>query len=230
MKSFSKRYRLAQEKIEAGKSYDLKQAFAMLLSFPSTKFDETVELSLHLAVDPTQGDQMVRGMVQLPHGNGKKMRIIAFTKDAPAALQAGACEAGMADLMEKIKGGWLDFDVAVATVEAMKEVKSLARILGPKGLMPTPKTGTVTDDLVSCIEALKKGRVEFKMDKDANVQLGIGKRSFGLEKLMENVQAALEAIRHARPSVFRGKFVLNGVISSTMSPGVLLDPSIFAKF
>ncbi|MBP5191004.1 MAG: 50S ribosomal protein L1 [Opitutales bacterium] len=226
----SKRYRSAQEKVEAGKSYDLQQAFTTLFSFPAAKFDETAELALHLAVDPMQSDQMVRGIVQLPHGNGKKVRIIAFTKDAPAALQAGACEAGMADLIEKIKGGWLDFDIAVATTEAMKEVKSLARILGPKGLMPNPKAGTVTDDLVPCIEALKKGRVEFKMDKDANVHLGIGKRSFGLEALIENVQAALEAIRHARPSVFRGKLVLNGAISFTMSPSVLLEPSIFAKF
>ena len=230
MKKYGKRYRTALEKAEVGKRYDLKSAFATLFSLPATKFDETVELALHLAVDPKQSDQMVRGRVQLPNGNGKDVRVIAFTKDPQAALKAGACEAGLADLMEKIKGGWLDFDVAVSTTEAMKDVKTLARLLGPKGLMPSPKAGTVTDDLAACITELKKGRVEFKMDKAANVQLGIGKRSFGLEKLLANATAALEAIRQARPSVFRGKFVLNGAISSTMSPGLLLDASVFAKF
>jgi len=185
---------------------------------------------LHLAVDPRQSDQMVRGIVQLPHGNGKEVRIIVFTNKPEEALKAGAREAGMAELMEKIKGGWLDFDVAVATTEAMKEVKALARILGPKGLMPSPKAGTVTEDIVGCVEALKKGRVEFKMDKAANVQLGIGKRSFGVEKLKENAEAALEAIKHARPSVFRGKFVLGAAISATMSPSLALQESLFAKF
>ena len=150
MKKYGKRYRAALEKAEVGKRYDLKGAFATLLSLPATKFDETVELALHLAVDPKQSDQMVRGRVQLPNGNGKDVRVIAFTKDPQAALKAGACEAGLSDLMEKIKGGWLDFDVAVSTTEAMKDVKTLARLLGPKGLMPSPKAGTVTDDLAAC--------------------------------------------------------------------------------
>lgn len=230
MKIHSKRYRSALEQLDAGKTYELAPALEALLKLPAPKFDETVELALHLAVDPRQSDQMVRGIVQLPHGNGKEVRIIVFTNRPEEALKAGAREAGMAELMEKIKGGWLDFDVAVATTEAMKEVKALARILGPKGLMPSPKAGTVTEDVVGCVEALKKGRVEFKMDKAANVQLGIGKRSFGVEKLKENAEAALEAIKHARPSVFRGKFVLGGAISATMSPSLTLQESLFAKF
>lgn len=230
MKIHSKRYRSALEQLDAGKTYELVPALEALLKLPAPKFDETVELALHLAVDPRQSDQMVRGIVQLPHGNGKEVRIIVFTNKPEEALKAGAREAGMAELVEKIKGGWLDFDVAVATTEAMKEVKALARILGPKGLMPSPKAGTVTEDIVACVEALKKGRVEFKMDKAANVQLGIGKRSFGVEKLKENAEAALEAIKHARPSVFRGKFVLGAAISATMSPSLALQESLFAKF
>lgn len=230
MKIHSKRYRSALEQLDAGKTYELVPALEALLKLPAPKFDETVELALHLAVDPRQSDQMVRGIVQLPHGNGKEVRIIVFTNKPEEALKAGAREAGMAELMEKIKGGWLDFDVAVATTETMKEVKALARILGPKGLMPSPKAGTVTEDVVGCVEALKKGRVEFKMDKAANVQLGIGKRSFGVEKLKENAEAALDAIKHARPSVFRGKFVLGAAISATMSPSLTLQESLFAKF
>ena len=230
MKKHSKRYSFALEKLEAGKSYDLKSAFEILLSLPAAKFDETVELAFHLAVDPKQSDQMVRGVVSLPHGNGKEVRIIAFTNKPEEALNAGASEAGMVELMEKIKGGWLDFDVAVATVDAMKEVKNIARILGPKGLMPSPKAGTVTDNIVKCIEELKKGRVEFKMDKAANVMLGIGKRSFGADKLQANAEAVLEGIKHARPSVFKGKFVLSAAVSSTMSPSLLLNETLFAKY
>jgi large subunit ribosomal protein L1 len=173
---------------------------------------------------------MVRGQVQLPNGSGKNVRIVAFTRDPQVAIEAGACDAGLVDLIEKIKDGWMDFDVATSTVECMKEVKSLARLLGPKGLMPSTKAGTVTDDLVTCINELKRGRVEFKMDKTANVQLGIGKCSFGLEKLFDNAMAALEAIRRSRPSAFRGKLVHNGAISSTMSPSLLLETSVFAKF
>ena len=230
MRKHSKRYRSALEKLEAGKSYDLKEALDVLLTLPSVKFDETVELALHLAVDPKQSDQMVRGVVALPNGSGKEVRIVAFTNKPEEALAAGAREAGMNELIEKVKNGWVDFDVAVATVDAMKEVKTVARILGPKGLMPSPKAGTVTDDIVACVEALKKGRVEFKMDKAANVLLGIGKRSFGVEKLLANAEAALDAIKHARPAVFKGRFVLNGAISATMSPSLDLNDAIFAKF
>jgi len=230
MKKHSKRYSSALEKLEAGKSYDLRGAFETLLSLPSAKFDETVELAFHLAVDPKQSDQMVRGVVSLPHGSGKEVRIIAFTNKPEEALNAGASEAGMSKLIERIKSGWFSFDVAVATVDAMKEVKNIARILGPKGLMPSPKAGTVTDNIAKCIEELKKGRVKFKMDKAANVMLGIGKRSFGVDKLLANAEAVFESIKHARPSVFKGKFVLNAAVSSTMSPSLLLNETLFAKY
>ncbi len=230
MKKHSKRYSSALEKLESGKSYDLKEAFTTLLSLPAVKFDETVELALHLAVDPKQSDQMVRGVVSLPHGNGKDVRVIAFTNKPEEALAAGACEAGLSELIEKVKSGWLDFDAAVSTVDAMKEVKTIARVLGPKGLMPSPKAGTVTDNIVKCIEELKKGRVEFKMDKAANVMLGIGKRSFGIEKLLANAEAVLEGIKHARPAVFKGKFVLSAAVSSTMSPSLSLNDALFAKY
>lgn len=230
MRKHSKRYLAALEKLEHGKTYELKPALEALLSLPAAKFDETVELALHLSVDPKQSDQMVRGIVQLPHGNGKKVRVIVFTNKPEEALKAGAEEAGLTELIEKIKGGWLGFDVAVAMVDAMKEVKTIARILGPKGLMPSPKAGTVTNEVASCVEALKKGRVEFKIDKAANIQLGIGRRSFGVEKLLSNAEAAFEAVKHARPAVLRGRMVLNAAIASTMSPSLTLSESLFAKF
>lgn len=230
MKSHSKRYRASLGSLEVGKAYDLSEAFQALLSMPAAKFDETVELAMHLGVDSKQSDQMVRGIVQLPHGSGKSIRIVAFTSSPEEALKAGAQEAGLANLIQKVKDGWLDFDVAVATTEAMKEVKSVARILGPRGLMPSPKAGTVSDDLPACIEALKKGRVEFKMDKAANIQVGIGKRSFGAEKLVENAEAAMQAVGEARPATFKGKFVRNVGVCTTMSPGVALKASLFAKY
>jgi large subunit ribosomal protein L1 len=231
MKKHSKRYRLALKQVKEGKSYELlADAFQCLLEMPAAQFDETVELSMHLAVDPKQSDQMVRGIVQLPHGSGKEVRVVAFTTRPEEAVRAGACAAGLADLIEKVKEGWLDFDVAVATPEAMKEVKVVARILGPRGLMPNPKTGTITDDLVTCIEALKKGRVEFKMDKSANVQMGIGKRSLGIQKLVENAESALQAIQHAHPTSLKGKFVKRAVVSTTMSPGLTLHETLLARY
>ena len=228
MKLNSKRYRTSVEQLTK-KAYPLQEAFEILLKLPSVKFDETVELSLHLGVDTKQTGQTTRGTVQLPHGNGKTMRIIAFTQDAKRALDLGACEAGLADLIAKVKGGWLEFDVAVASIEAMKEVKTLAPILGPKGLMPNPKAGTVAKEIDECIEALKKGRVEFKMDKGANIQLGIGKRSFGAEKLLINAESVLNAIHQARPINFHGRFVVRAFVASTMSPSISLDEAVFAK-
>ena len=218
MKLNSKRYRTSVEQLTK-KAYPLQEAFEILLKLPSVKFDETVELSLHLGVDTKQTGQTTRGTVQLPHGNGKTMRIIAFTQDAKRALDLGA----------KVKGGWLEFDVAVASIEAMKEVKTLAPILGPKGLMPNPKAGTVAKEIDECIEALKKGRVEFKMDKGANIQLGIGKRSFGAEKLLINAESVLNAIHQARPINFHGRFVVRAFVASTMSPSISLDEAVFAK-
>jgi large subunit ribosomal protein L1 len=221
---------LALEKLKEGTDYDLRAAVHILMDFPPARFDETVELAFRVGVDPKQGDQTVRGMVQLPNGSGKKMRILAFTHQPEEAIKAGATYAGLEDLATKIKEGWMDFDVTVATMEAMKEIKSLARILGPRGLMPSLKSGTVGDPLTECIGSLLKGRVEFKMDRSSNVQLGVGKRSFGEEKLLENMEAALQAVGSARPSGLKGRFIESVTASTTMGPGVVLKPTLFSKF
>jgi len=178
MEKHSKRYRNALASADLAKEYPLKEAVEILSKFPKAKFDETIEIAFRLGVDPAQGDQMVRGTTPLPNGSGKKIRVLVFTDDAAKALAAGADHAGLQDIMLKINEGWLDFDVAIATTEAMKTVRTLARVLGPKGLMPNPKSGTVTDDIAAGIKAVKAGRVEFKMDKTANIGVGIGKRSF----------------------------------------------------
>ncbi|HEY4300071.1 MAG TPA: 50S ribosomal protein L1 [Candidatus Didemnitutus sp.] len=218
----SKRYRSAIQGADLTKEYPLAEAVDILAKFPNAKFDETVELSFRLGVDPAQGDQMVRGTTPLPHGSGKKVRIIVFTDDPAKALAAGADQAGTTDLMTKITEGWLDFDVAIATTEAMKQVRTLARILGPKGLMPNPKSGTVTDDIAAGIKAVKAGRVEFKMDKTANIGVGIGKRSFTAAQIAENATAVIEAVAKAKPASFKGHYIKTAVISSSMSPGVKL--------
>jgi large subunit ribosomal protein L1 len=198
--------------------------------FPKAKFDETVEFSFRLGVDPAQGDQMVRGTTPLPNGSGKKVRVLVFTDDPAKALAAGADTAGLADVMAKITEGWLDFDVAIATTEAMKQVRTLARVLGPKGLMPNPKSGTVTDDIVAGIKAMKAGRVEFKVDKTANIGVGVGKRSFTPDQITENVSAVLEAVGKAKPAAFKGHYIKSVTLSSSMSPGVKLATTEFNKF
>ena len=218
----SKRYRSAIQVADLTKDYPLNEAVEILTKFPKAKFDETVELSLRLGVDPAQGDQMVRGTTPLPNGSGKKVRIVVFTDDPAKALAAGADHAGLTDIMAKITEGWLDFDVAISTTDAMKQVRTLARVLGPKGLMPNPKSGTVTDDIAAGIKAVKAGRVEFKMDKTANIGVGVGKRSFTAAQITENVAAVLEAITKAKPASFKGHYIKTAVISSSMSPGVKL--------
>lgn len=227
MVKLSKRYRKALESRDLSAPMPLKEAVEALHQFPAAKFDETVEVSVHLGVDPRQSSQMVRGMVALPHGSGKTVRVIVFTEDAEAALAAGAEEAGLAELIAKVEGGWMDFDVAVATPAAMREVRKVARVLGPRGLMPNPKSGTVTDDVEQAINAVKAGRVEFKMDKTANLAIVVGKRSFEPQKLVENIEAAIDGLGKARPEEFRGRFVTSLAISSTMSPSVKLDVSQF---
>jgi len=162
---------------------------------------------------------MVRGTTPPAHGTGKKVRVLVFTDNPQAAIAAGAEFAGLQDLMQKIQGGWIDFDVAIATTEAMKTVRTIARVLGPKGLMPNPKSGTVTDDIAAGIKAVKAGRVEFKMDKSANVGVGIGKRSFTSAQILENAATVLEAVGKAKPASFKGRYILNAALSSTMSPG-----------
>jgi large subunit ribosomal protein L1 len=229
-KKQSKRYRSAVKVADLSKSYNLAEAVEVLAKFPKAKFDETVELSIRLGVDPAQGDQMVRGTTPLPNGSGKKVRVIVFTDSPEVALKAGADEAGLVDLMKKVSDGWLDFDVAIATTEAMKQVRTLARVLGPKGLMPNPKSGTVTDDIAAGIKAVKAGRVEFKMDKACNIGVGIGKRSFTSVQIIENAQAVLDAVGKAKPSSFKGNYIKTVAISSSMSPGVHLASTEYSKY
>jgi len=231
MEKHSKRYRSAIKVADLTKQYPLQEAVEILAKFPKAKFDETVELSFRLGVDAAAGEQMVRGTTPLPNGSGKKIRVIVFTDSPDVALKAGADEAGLTDLMKKVSDGWLDFDVAIATTEAMKQVRTLARVLGPKGLMPNPKSGTVTDDIVAGIKAVKAGRVEFKMDKTANIGVGVGKRSFTAEQILENARAVLEAVGKAKPASFKGgNFIKSLAISSSMSPGVAIATAEFSKY
>jgi large subunit ribosomal protein L1 len=230
MEKTSKRYRNAIKAADLAKEYSLKDAVEVLARFPKAKFDETVELSFHLGVDPAQGDQMIRGTTPLPNGTGKKVRVLVFTDNPKAALEAGADHAGLQDMMAKVQEGWLDFDVAIATTEAMKTVRTIARVLGPKGLMPNPKSGTVTDDIPAGIKAVKAGRVEYKMDKGANIGVGVGKRSFTPAQILENAQAVLDAVGKAKPATFKGHYIKTCVLTATMSPGVRIATTEFNKF
>lgn len=225
----SKRYQSAAKVADLTKEYPLAEAVQILQKFPKAKFDETVELSFRLGVDPKQSDQMVRGTVVLPHGSGKKIRVLAFTDKPEEALKAGADVAGLKDVMDKISSGWLDFDVAVATTEAMKDVRTIARVLGPKGLMPNPKAGTVSDDIAAAIKAVKAGRVEFKMDKAANIGVGVGKVSFSAQQITENAAAVLDGVAKAKPAVLKSRFIVTAVLSSTMSPGIKIAAGDYSK-
>jgi large subunit ribosomal protein L1 len=230
MEKHSKRYRSALSGADLAKDYPLKDAVEVLVKFPPAKFDETVEIAVRLGVDPTAGEQMVRGTTPLPNGSGKKVRVLVFTDNPEAALAAGADHAGLQDLMAKINEGWLDFDVAIATTEAMKTVRTIARVLGPKGLMPNPKSGTVTDDIVAGIKAVKAGRVEFKMDKTGNIGVGIGKRSFTPAQILENLQAVLDAIGKAKPATFKGHYIKTVFLSSSQSPAVRIASTEFSQY
>jgi len=230
-KKHSKRYNSGIKVADLTKEYPLAEAVDVLAKFPKAKFDETVELSFKLTVDATSGDQNVRGTTPLPNGSGKKVRVLVFTDDTQKALAAGADFAGLDDMMTKVSAGWLDFDVAIATTEAMKKVRTLARVLGPKGLMPNPKSGTVTDDIPAGIKAVKAGRVEFKMDKTANIGVGVGKRSFTTAQILENVQSVIDAVGKAKPASFKGNsFIKSITISSSMSPGVQIASTEFSKY
>ncbi len=225
----SKRYRKSAESVESLNTYDLDEAITILKGFPEAKFDETVELSFRLGVDSRQSDQMIRGTVSLPNGSGKKVTVVVFTEDEATATAAGADYAGLDELIEKVKGGWMDFDVAVATPAAMKKVRAIARVLGPRGLMPNPKSGTVTDDVAQAINEVKAGRVEYKMDKTANMGVAVGKRSFEADKIKENIETVINAVVKAKPDSFRGRYLLNVTVSSTMSPGVKLETSKYIE-
>lgn len=230
-KKRSKRYRAAADLVDAKKKYPFTDAVKLLKTLPATKFDQTVTLSFKLGVDPRQSDQMVRGTCPLPHGSGKAVRVLVFATgaSAEAAKDAGAEFVGFEDLIKKVQGGFQDFDVAVATPAAMAEVRKLGKVLGPRGLMPNPKTGTVTDDTATAVKEVKAGRVEFKLDKNANVAVPVGKFSFGDDALVENGRAVIDAVVKARPATAKGAFVEAITLSATMSPGLGIDPSPFLK-
>ena len=222
----SKRYKKALQLVDVRKVYPLKAAVEVLLKFPRAKCDESVDLAFRLGVDPKQSDQMVRGTVPLPHGSGKQVRVLVFAKpgaSADAAKAAGAEHVGFEDLIKKCNEGWADFDVAVATPEAMIEVRKLGKVLGPRGLMPNPKTGTVTEDTARAVREVKAGRVEYKVDKTGNVHVAVGKLSFKPDQIEENVRIVIESVGKARPSSVKGIYMQSCTISGTMSPPVRVD-------
>ena len=222
----SKRYKKALESVDSKKSYVLKSAVEVLSKFPKAKFNETVDLAFRLGVDPKQSDQMVRGTVPLPHGSGKNVRVLVFAKSggpADAARAAGAEFVGFEDLIKKCTEGWSDFDVAIATPDAMSEVRKLGKVLGPRGLMPNPKTGTVTEDTAKAVREVKAGRVEFKIDKAGNIHVPVGKISFPPNQIEENARAVIEAVSKSKPPSVKGLFIQSCTISATMSPPVRLD-------
>jgi large subunit ribosomal protein L1 len=227
----SKRYKKALEVVDKKKAYPLKEAVGVLAKFPKAKFNETVDLAFRLGVDPKQSDQMVRGTVPLPHGSGKTIRVLVFAKSgasADAAKAAGAEYVGFDDMIKKCNEGWADFDVAVATPEAMVEVRKLGKVLGPRGLMPNPKTGTVTEDTAKAVKEVKAGRVEFKVDKAGNVHVAVGKLSFAANQIEENARAVIEAVAKARPHSIKGIYIHSCTISGTMSPPVRVDVREFS--
>jgi len=222
MAKHGKKLTAVKSKVDAAKTYEVVDAISFLKENKVTKFDETAEIAFRLGVNPTQSDQNVRGTVSLPHGTGKNVRVVVFATGpaAEAAREAGADEVGYEDLLEKVKGGWTDMDIIVATPEAMKEVRKLGKVLGPRGLMPNPKTGTVTDDTGNAVKQFKAGRVEFRMDKNANLHVPFGKLSFPVASLADNCKAVIEAVAHSRPPTAKGVFIKRCTISSTMGPGL----------
>ena len=221
----SKSYRAAAEKITPGKLYGPLEAVRLAKETSATKYDATVEVALRLGVDPRKADQMVRGTVNLPHGTGKTARVLVFAnaEKAEAAREAGADYVGSDDLIEKITGGWLDFDAVVATPDMMGKVGRLGKVLGPRGLMPNPKTGTVTMDVAKAVTEIKGGKIEFRVDKHANLHFIIGKTSFEDRALVENYSAALDEVLRLKPSAAKGRYVIKGTMATTMGPGIPLD-------
>ena len=222
----SKAYRAAAEKVDLENLYSPLEAVRLAKQTSVTKYDATVEVAMRLGVDPRKADQMVRGTVNLPHGTGKTARVIVFAvgEKANEALAAGADEVGGDDLIEKVQKGFLDFDAAVATPDQMGKVGKIARILGPRGLMPNPKTGTVTADVTKAVSDIKGGKVNFRVDKQANLHLVIGKASFDEKKLVENYSAALDEVARAKPATSKGTYVKKVAVSTTMGPGIPVDP------
>lgn len=232
MSKNSKAYKAAAEKIDNSLLYTPAQAVKLAKETSSTKMDATVDVAMRLGVDPRKADQMVRGTVNLPHGTGKTARVIVFAvaDKAAEAEAAGADEVGSDELIAKIQGGWLDFDAAIATPDQMAKVGRIARILGPRGLMPNPKTGTVTTDVTKAVKDIKGGKVTFRVDKAANLHLIIGKASFDAEQLVENYAAVYEEILRLKPSSSKGRYVKKITMSTTTGPGIPVDPSITRNF
>ncbi len=228
----SKTYRKAAETIDSNKLYEPNEAIKLAKEASPTKFDATVEVAMRLGVDPRKADQMVRGTVNLPHGTGKTARVIVFAQGAKAeeAVAAGADEVGTDELVARIQGGWLDFDAAIATPDQMAKIGRIARILGPRGLMPNPKTGTVTMDVTMAINEIKGGKITFRVDKHSNLHLIIGKASFTADQLVDNYAAVLDEILRAKPSAAKGKFLRKVTVSTTMGPGVPVDPNVVKNF
>lgn len=220
----SKRYKESFKQVDVAKAYPLKEAVSILKKMPAPKFDASIDLHLNLNVDPKKSEQMVRGTVVLPHGTGKKIRVAVFCKGEheQLALAAQADYVGGTDLIDKVAAGFLDFDCAIATPEMMKDLSKLGKVLGPRGLMPSPKTGTVTNDITKAIEDVRKGKVEFRVDKQGGIHLSVGKVSFTEDKIYENAQRVIDAINEAKPASVKGKFVNSLYVSSSMNPGLRL--------
>ena len=221
----SKNYRAAVEKLEAGKFYTANEAVGLARETGSKNFNSTVEVALKLGVDPRKADQMVRGTVILPHGTGKTARVIVFATGpaADAAIAAGADEVGGDELIEKVAAGYTAFDSAVSTPELMGKVGRLGKVLGPRGLMPNPKTGTVTPDVAKAVNEIKGGKIEFRVDKHSNVHFIVGKAAFPAEQLEENIKAALDEIVRSKPSSAKGRYIQKGTVTTTFGPGIPLD-------
>ena len=226
----SKKYREAAEKVDSNNLYTANEAIVLLKSMPEYNFDQTVEAVLRLNVDPRKADQLVRGSVNLPNGTGKTAKVLVFARGPKAteALEAGADIVGDDDLVEKVAGGFLDFDSVVATPDMMGKVGRLGRVLGPRGLMPNPKTGTVTMDVTKAIKDIKGGKVDFRVDKNGNLSFLIGKLSFTEQALEENFKAIADEVKRLKPSTVKGRYVTKATITSTMNPGVPVDPAILA--
>ena len=226
----SKKYREASEKIDRNNLYTANEAIALVKSMPEYKFDQTVEAVLRLNVDPRKADQLVRGSVNLPNGTGKTAKVLVFARGPKAteALEAGADIVGDDDLVQKVATGFLDFDSVVATPDMMGKVGRLGRVLGPRGLMPNPKTGTVTMDVTKAIKDIKGGKVDFRVDKNGNLSFLIGKLSFTEQALDENFKAVADEIKRLKPSTVKGRYVTKATITSTMNPGVPVDPTVIA--
>ncbi len=232
MAHHSKRVRALHEKHPKGKIYSLGDATLGVKECANAKFDESVDLAFFLGVDPRHAEQMVRGSVSLPHGTGKTVRVVVFCKQEAqqkAAMEAGALEAGGDELVAKVQGGWTDFDVAVATPDMMGQVGKLGKILGPRGLMPSPKAGTVTPNVGEAVDEIRRGKIDFRVDKNANMHIPVGKASFSVEQIEENAKAVIEAVVKARPSAAKGTYLRSCTLSSTMGPGFRLDTAALSS-